>query len=526
MFSDLNPDFSTCKSSKHTEPDKLLGNSKLRSTLLPISTRSHSLTAEPFRKHLGIFLAASIITTTLCLFSLSALHPHRPSRSPDHLDFFSNITRPQGLCSTPVGHGSSHAGYIGLQGDSEETPKRSFFWFFEAENDPDNAPIILTMGGGPGTSALMYATFGQSPCFITADKTVPNPDRWTEKFNLIALDHPVNVGFSYGTHVNSSRAAAFDAYDFLQKFFRLFPQLSSNQFVIAGGSYGGVFVPNIATVIHEQNRAIQRGEGMPGAQHINLDSMMLSNPFADPMSHYLWLLHYRCEISKVHDATTCGELYALLPSCLESIDLAYTVPSLPNRVAAADLCYIKLSSGSTQGRMLEDVRRRCVPSEDDPAKCHPEFAWVNKLFHDHRTRHELGIPDAVNYTSLSMDVNQEFYHNGDLIRPHTRLYEPLLRDGIRLLHYVGAQDANCAWPGIFSALKRIQSPFQEEFITASDVPWPTKDVATVRSVGPGAGNFTFILLGEAGHFVVNDQRTLVKKIVERWIENRSFEGEA
>jgi hypothetical protein len=118
------------------------------------------------------------------------------------------------------------------------------------------------------------------------------------------------------------------------------------------------------------------------------------------------------------------------------------------------------------------------------------------------------------------------------------LYEPLLSAGIRLLRrwtirtllgtqltfhipdYVGAQDANCNQHGIMSfvrelrlkcyllyldcsctKLKLLQSPFQEEFLRAPDVPWATAEDTTVRVVGEGAGNMTWILIDGAGHFV-------------------------
>jgi hypothetical protein len=42
--------------------------------------------------------------------------------------FFANITSPTGICMSPQGLAVSHAGYIGLKGDSEAEPKRSFFW--------------------------------------------------------------------------------------------------------------------------------------------------------------------------------------------------------------------------------------------------------------------------------------------------------------------------------------------------------------------------------------------------------------
>ena len=97
--------------------------------------------------------------------------------------------------------------------------------------------------------------------------------------------------------MNNSHQAALDVYDFLQKFYKIFPGFSRcvlshyillstghlmhcvrSPFILAGGSYGGIFVPNIASVIHKENLAIRAGHGQPGAKHINLHSMMLSNP--------------------------------------------------------------------------------------------------------------------------------------------------------------------------------------------------------------------------------------------------------
>jgi hypothetical protein len=50
-------------------------------------------------------------------------------------------------------------------------------------------------------------------------------------------------------------------------------------------------------------------------------------------------------------------------------------------------------------------------------------------------------------------------------------------------------------------LKLLQSSFQRAFLTAPDIPCPSKDVANVRAVGSGAGNFTYILVQGAVHFV-------------------------
>ncbi|KAJ7034826.1 hypothetical protein C8F04DRAFT_1182822 [Mycena alexandri] len=141
----------------------------------------------------------------------------------------------------------------------------------------------------------------------------------------------------------------------------------------------------------------------------------------------------------------------------------------PPGSAAGKLCW-SLRDGDTHGISGEDIRKKMS-----------------------------GM--TINFTSLSDPVFAEFAKYGDIIQSAYRLYEPLLRAGVRLLHYVGAQDANCAPAGIMSFLKLLQSPFQEEFLRTPDVPWPTNEDATIA----------------------HDQPELVKSIVEHWVKNVPFD---
>ncbi|KAJ7354087.1 alpha/beta-hydrolase [Mycena albidolilacea] len=468
------------------------------------------------------WLIGCILVLTWFLYGNRIWGPSQLKAAPFHF----NITSPKDICPAIKGPAISHSGHIGLKGDSDNAPKRLFFWYFEAEHDAESAPIILTIGGGPGSSGMLNPMWAQGPCVATENATAPNPNRWTEHFNLLALDHPVGVGFSYGTLVNNSRDAAIDAYDFLQKFFRLYPHLSRNKFIISGGSYGGTYVPHIATVIHEQNLALAAGKGHPGAIRINLESMMVSNPMSDPTSHFSWFLQTAChsDVNNIYNASTCAEMYQILPACLDSIRFAEQAPgwSVERRAAAQNICW-QIRGGDTHNNTVEDVRKQCW--SNDPLGCLPPgILWIQAFFGRLEVREALGVGDQ-NFTGLSQEVFAEFSKRGDSMQSAYLLYEPLLSAGIRLLHYVGAQDANCNPHGILSFLKLLQSPFQDEFLRAPDVPWPTTDLdaATVRVVGEGAGNMTWILIDGGGHFVAHDQPELVKSIVEHWVENVPFE---
>ncbi|KZO96865.1 alpha/beta-hydrolase [Calocera viscosa TUFC12733] len=441
-----------------------------------------------------------------------------PPSTVDPPPFYSSV-RTTKICTNEDHSAVGYAGYIALDDETPDNHRRSFFWMFEAQKGPDDAPVILTVGGGPGASGLANPFFGQSHCIIAANGTTrPNPVPWSEYYNVLALDH-VRVGMSYGAHVNNSRSAAYDVYDFLQKFFRLYPNLRKNKFVVAGGSYGGIYVPHIGHVIHEENKKVATGHGQPGAKHINLDSLMISNPWSDAEMHMRWLLQQRCFYTSLYNSTQCAEFYELLPGCLDAVSYGLSNSTASNREQALDTC-MPLLTGDTHGWDLQDLRHYCGNST--LFSCYPELIWIEEFLNKTRTREELGIPDHVAYRTVREQVTIEFHQNGDHIQRAQLLYISLLEAGIRVLHYVGYQDANCAWPGIIAFLKLLQSPFQEQFLSTPDTPWPTEDVATVRSVGDGAGNFTYILVKQAGHLVEKNQPELVKRIVEHWIENKAF----
>ncbi|CAG2175402.1 unnamed protein product [Oppiella nova] len=83
---------------------------------------------------------------------------------------------------------------------------------------------------------------------------------WNTVANMVFMESPVSTGFSYDETTpephNDDVSTANDNYLALESFFEKYPHLKGNPFYITGESYGGVYVPMLATEIFKRNSTI------------------------------------------------------------------------------------------------------------------------------------------------------------------------------------------------------------------------------------------------------------------------------
>ena len=122
--------------------------------------------------------------------------------------------------------------------------KHFFFWYFESQNDPTNDPLLLWLTGGPGGSSMLGMLQEIGPCLINeyGNGTMHNKYGWNANANLLFIDQPAGVGFSYLDKdepvPSNSFTAAADLHLFLQMFVsKVFPNLLDRPFHISGESY-------------------------------------------------------------------------------------------------------------------------------------------------------------------------------------------------------------------------------------------------------------------------------------------------
>jgi len=167
-----------------------------------------------------------------------------------------------------------YAGYLPASKDHN-----LFYWFHEATSDPENKPLVLWLNGGPGCSSLggMFTELG--PFVLDDDLNVTlNPFSFNKAANILFIEQPAGVGFSYPSVPANDETTAVDTVLALQYFLKeKHPELQGRDFYIMGESYGGHYVPNTAQQIQASNRAAADGDGVV----IHLRGFAVGNGYTD-----------------------------------------------------------------------------------------------------------------------------------------------------------------------------------------------------------------------------------------------------
>lgn len=196
-----------------------------------------------------------------------------------------------------------YSGYLNVAGN-----KHLHYWFVESQKDPASSPVVLWLNGGPGCSSLDGLLTEHGPFLIQDDgmSLEYNPYSWNMIANMLYLESPAGVGFSYSDdnkYTTNDTEVSMNNYLALKEFFRLFPEYSKNEFFLTGESYAGIYIPTLAERVMEDDsinlQGIAVGNGL-SSYEMNDNSLAYFAYYHGLLGTRLWvdLQAYCCKGGK------------------------------------------------------------------------------------------------------------------------------------------------------------------------------------------------------------------------------------
>lgn len=427
-----------------------------------------------------------------------------------------------GICDSTV---KQHSGYFHVDSGVD---KNYFFWLFESRATPTNDPLIMWLNGGPGCSSELGLLTENGPCTVNAEgtDTIPNPYSWNNNANVMWVDQPAQVGYSYGAKgvdlVHNESQIAEDMYNFLQEFFKGHPEYQTNEFYVFGESYGGHYAPSIASRIFEGNNNLQEGD-----LKINLAGLGVGNGLTDPLIQYRY--YPEMAMNNTYDIKTVTEeqyerMLEHVPGCEALIIACQGNTSLC--MPADDYCNIFLTTPYyNSGLNPYDIRKEC----GDSALCY-DFSNVDTFLNLDSTREALHVSEKVDkWVDCNTAVDLAIAPT-DWMKNFQYVIPPMIEGGIKVLIYAGDVDFICNWMGNKAWTRALKWENRAAFDMAGDHEWFYEDDTAGSTLGGWArsasatsgGSLTFLQVKEAGHMVPMDQPQAALSMLNGFTANKPF----
>ncbi|OBR11257.1 Carboxypeptidase S1 [Colletotrichum higginsianum IMI 349063] len=450
---------------------------------------------------------------------------------------------PNGICETND-KVKSFAGYVDVS-----PTQHMYFYLFEARQNAAAAPMTVRLDGGPGASS-MNGLFGEiGPCTINAKgKVADNPLSWSGVSNLLFVDQPATVGFSYTTLVNgtvnpktaeiipqqctladprcgtyssmdisltpnSTTEAAKVFYQVMQGIMGAFPQYTSNGVHITGQSYGGHYAPIFASYITEQNQL-----KAPGTLQIPLKSISIEDGFMDTRVQFGAYYNYSVSPGNPYDIkpfndTLQQQLFTNMfgPGGCQDRQTACNSKPADKICADADaFCVDKVEDfWDINARRAENDIRYLLPYPF-PA---PFFvAYLN------RADIQAAIGASNNFTQASVQTSMAFSSTGDDSRTGelvTKSMASLLQQGITVALFTGDADYDSNMIGAQIVAANVGAA---NWASAGFVNLTANSDGQIPGEVKQADAFSFTRLFFAGHLSAFNQPEAALRIQERVIK--------
>ncbi|KAL3626635.1 Serine carboxypeptidase-like 26 [Castilleja foliolosa] len=429
---------------------------------------------------------------------------------------------------------SQFSGYITV---NEAHGRALFYWFFEAQSHSTIKPLLLWLNGGPGCSSIGFgAALELGPLKVAqkGDALEFNHHAWNKEANLLFVESPVGVGFSYTNtpddfkHLDD-KFVAEDTYNFLVKWLNKFPQYKGREFFVSGESYAGHYVPQLAELIHDRN------EGKNKYPYINLKGLIVGNPETSEYFDYKGILEYAwshavisdqnyykakrtCDFKKVYWSNECVTAMEMLWAQYSDIDMynIYASSCLLNQTTSFFDRENAFSITANNLRRNRSVLRRgkWAPGGYDP--CYS--VYIEKYFNRRDVQKALHITnfrkhgDNLKWKACNDSMFFETY-NMDVFSVLPIYTKLITKQGLKIWMYSG--DADGRVPVISSryCVEALQLPLKANWTS-----WFYNNQVAGRIIE--YEGLTFVTVRGAGHMVPFDKPNEAFALIRSYLSDQ------
>ncbi|KAL8592855.1 hypothetical protein ACOMHN_050683 [Nucella lapillus] len=418
-----------------------------------------------------------------------------------------------------------YSGYLQASGT-----KKLHYWFVESQNNPAKDPVVLWLNGGPGCSSDLGFLTEHGPFRVQHDGAtlLDNPFSWNLVSNMLYLEAPAGVGYSYsddGNYTTDDNMVAHDNYLALKDFFRKFGAFNQSDSLVVDDD-----------TINFQGFAV--GNGL-SSYDLNDDSLIYFAYYHGLIGQKLWgdLVQSCCHGDS--DNCTFAENARTIPECATVVNKAASVVyngglniynlygpcvktsgvsnSLRRSLVTANFGWGFSSSPAIQAerKFIESlVRGRPGDRVSLTPPC-IDAAGAITYMNSKDVRKALHIPAHLpEWQPCSVFVYHKVYHE------MSAQYKKVLGKGKRVLVYNGDVDMACNFLGDEWFTDRLAQP-----VVKSRSEWTYSDATGTSQV---AGFFkafkqlTFVTVRGAGHMVPTDRPRPALKMFINFITNKPF----
>jgi len=397
----------------------------------------------------------------------------------------------------------SHAGFMTV---NPQFNSNMFFWFFPAEYQAATAPVVIWLQGGPGGSSLFGLFVEHGPFSVTEKLDLePRTTSWSLTHNVIYIDNPVGTGFSFtrGGFAENETAVAEDLFSCVTQIFTLFPDLQDNELYVTGESYAGKYVPALSYRIHQAN--LDLGTNV---KKINFQGMAIGDGLCDPAT----MTEYGDFLFGVGLLDRNQRDKFKVQS-----DLVKDFISQQEWIKAFE-AFDNLLNGDLTG----------LPSfYTNTTGFHYYFNYLNTEEPKDMEYYPAYLELAT--TRLALHVGNLTYNSGEEVERHLLSdvmqsvkpwIEELIAAGYKVLIYNGQLDVIIAHPLTQSFIDSLQWPGKAAFDSAPRNQW--KVGSQLAGYVKTAGNFSQVLVRNAGHMVPYDQPKWAYDLLSRFTKGKIF----